>query len=520
MSSFASALRPFAIALAVIAVTEGVFALALRPNIVERTKFNLLNRFHNTVIFGKLGEFADSSPDIIQVGDSSGFHGVNPDIVSRHLGGLKYLNLSCCAALGYRGYYGIADFMLRRNPGIKAVVLYVSLRNLPRADLIEGQHQLGEFIENSLTSPFAYLSPASVAMRQRIVDAVERKAQARLDAVFTDELRQSAREHNGWWPEHDRRLAGDKRAEYWRETCGPDGVAVINDGETFYGDDKESYMLSEFSRFASLAAHHGAKFVVIVHPFSCRGLEGSLLGMRRRDIERLREKNDNMIVFPEQMLEVWPREKFVSSDHLRVGYDEENFRRVGKLVAAALGIAARADPPDEVGPIETVRRGVLPAVSGWAPADVIVQRDEGRTDVHRLIETAAPGLHRVETTLTGLVPGKTAVVSFPAKAIGARGVFVEVLTPGKRGGGYCDLYGETAQRDGDMFDAGLEPQPDGWWRCWVAMPIDAPGATLRLSLMNERLDPAYAGDGKSGAAVGEIELRETTRFLAREPSPW
>jgi hypothetical protein len=103
---------------------------------------------------------------------------------------------------------------------------------------------------------------------------------------------------------------------------------------------------------------------------------------------------------------------------------------------------------------------------------------------------------------------------------GRRGIFVEVQTVGRRGGGYCDLFGATAQRDGDMLDAGLDPRPSGWSRCWVAMPVDAPGATLRLSLMNERLDPAYVGNGTSGATVGEIELRETPRFLAQEPSPW
>jgi hypothetical protein len=52
------------------------------------------------------------------------------------------------------------------------------------------------------------------------------------------------------------------------------------------------------------------------------------------------------------------------------------------------------------------------------------------------------------------------------------------------------------------------------------MPIDAPDATLRLSLINQRLDPAYPGDGKSGAVIGAIALRETTRFLAQETSPW
>src|SRR5262249_44897054 len=76
MSSFtfnSKHLRPFAAALAVITLIEAVVGIALRPNIVERSKFNLLNRFQNTVIFGKLAEFADSSPDIVQVGDSSGF---------------------------------------------------------------------------------------------------------------------------------------------------------------------------------------------------------------------------------------------------------------------------------------------------------------------------------------------------------------------------------------------------------------------------------------------------------------
>jgi hypothetical protein len=520
MSSFGSALRPVAIALAVIALTEAVCALVLRPGIVERTKFNLLNRFHTTAVFGKLGEFADSAPDIVQVGDSSGFHGVNPDAVTRYLGGLKYLNLSCCAGMGYRGYYSIADFMLRRNPGVKAVVLYVSLRNLPRADLIAGQRQLGDFVENSLTTPFANLAPATVALRQRIVDAMEHKGQARIDAIFTDELRQSARAHNGWWPEHDRRIAGGKRAEYWRETCGATGVAVQNDDATFYGDDKQSYMLSEFGRFASLAARHGAKFVVIFHPFSCRGLEGSLLAARRADIARLLKQNSNMVVFPESMLELWPTEKFVSADHLRVGYDEENFRRVGKLLARALGIASRADAADETRTVESVGRDSLRTVSDWAPDDAIGLRDDGTTDAHRLIEAAGQGPHRIEKRLTGLTPGQTAVLSFSAKAIGARGIFVELQTVGRRGGGYCDLYGLTAQRDGDMLDAGLDPRPDGWSRCWVAMPIDASGATLRLSLTNERLDPAYIGDGISGAAVGEIELRETPRFLARMESPW
>jgi hypothetical protein len=517
MSSFIFSFRAVLLALGVIAATEGVCALALRPGIVERTKFNLLDRFQSAVIFGKLNEFADSAPDVIQVGDSSGFHGVRPDIVMRYLGGLKYVNLSCCAALGYRGYYGIADFMLRRNASIKAVVLYVSLNNLPRADLIEGQHQLGEFIVSSLTTPFSYLSPATVALRQRIVDATEKKGQARTDAVFTDDMRASTREHNGWWAEHDRRLAGDKRTAFWRATCGETGVKAI-DPASYYARDGQSYMLTEFERFASLAAHHGAKLIVAFQPFSCRGLDANFLEARRADVRTLLNRHRDVSVVPEQILDVWPTEKFVSGDHLRVGYDAENSMRLGKALARALGTEPRDEAVEAEKPAEKIRLGTVPIAPTWQSEGAVVADEEGAGQ--RITEAAGARVHHVEQKLAGLTPGKIALLSFRAKAIGARGVFVEVLTAGQRAGGYCDLPGGTAQRDGDMRDAGVEPEPDGWWRCWAAMPIEEPTATLRLSLMNERLDPVYLGDGKSGAVIGAVELRETTRFLAQEASPW
>jgi hypothetical protein len=63
--------------------------------------------------------------------------------------------------------------------------------------------------------------------------------------------------------------------------------------------------------------------------------------------------------------------------------------------------------------------------------------------------------------------------------------------------------------------------------CWTSVStcnwtagLEASAATLRLSLLDERLEPSYVGDGRSGAAIGEIELRETAHFLQREESPW
>src|SRR5262249_39912103 len=156
-----------------------------------------------------------------------------------------------------------------------------------------------------------------------------------------------------------------------------------------------------------------------------------------------------------------------------------------------------------------------PGISDWTPEGAAVL-PEGAGGAHRLTESSGAGAHRADTRIAGLTARRTLVLSLLAKPIGARGVFVAAQTAERRGGGYCDLSGQTAPRDGDMLDAGLDPQPDGWSRCWVAMPIDAPEAALRLSLMNERLDPGYVGDGRSGAVIRGVELRETAHFLAQE----
>jgi hypothetical protein len=525
MSSSIFSFRTFVIAAVLIGLIEGVCALALRPGLVERANLGLLDLYEDSATFGKLARFADSSPDIIQVGDSSGFHGVRPELVMRHLGGLKYVNLSCCASVGYRGYYGVADFMLRRNPGVKAVVLYVSLNGLPRADLIRGDHQIGEYIADLLTAPFAHLAPPTVALRQHIVDRVKLSRLPMNQAIFVADLKQSTQQHFGWWAEHDRRLAAPKRTEYWHRICGDTGVPVKDDGDIFYGDDvlrgRYSYMRAELQRFASLAAEHGAKFILAFHPFSCRGVDGNFLTARREDLAALLKQNRNMIALPEEMLVPWPTERFVSSDHLHIGYDEENSRRLGRLLAQALGVGNGGEAPATHDVAKSTASDPTPARSvavQWRSEGAVVTHD-GIVGESTLVEASGSGVHRINGTLVGLTPGAIAVLSFPARPIGARGVLIELETGAHAGGGFCDLVGETATRERDMLDAGLEVTSDRT-RCWVAMPLTESAATLRLTLLDRSLARSYVGDGRSGVAIGKIELRETADFLQGESSPW
>jgi hypothetical protein len=60
----------------------------------------------------RLTTFAGSNLAVAQSGDSSGFCGIEPKaIISCLPDGVTYLNLSCCANLGFNGYYNVFRFM-------------------------------------------------------------------------------------------------------------------------------------------------------------------------------------------------------------------------------------------------------------------------------------------------------------------------------------------------------------------------------------------------------------------------
>jgi hypothetical protein len=110
MSSYISRFKAWIIAALLIVAFEAVIGFVAHPNPFDRTNF-LLYTFgrpepmQRLFVFHKLRAFADSEPTIVQSGDSSGFFGIEPAAVMKHLSpGVTYLNMSCCANLGYKGY--------------------------------------------------------------------------------------------------------------------------------------------------------------------------------------------------------------------------------------------------------------------------------------------------------------------------------------------------------------------------------------------------------------------------------
>src|SRR5258708_7404689 len=66
--------------------------------------------FDRVMLYTRLGHFEDSRPNIISVGDSSGFFALQSKIVNRYTHGVKYLSLNTGANYAYQGYKAVAEY--------------------------------------------------------------------------------------------------------------------------------------------------------------------------------------------------------------------------------------------------------------------------------------------------------------------------------------------------------------------------------------------------------------------------
>ena len=181
MNSYISSFKAFLAALVIIGLVEAGYSAVDASSPVERSNylnwnFNSDELFHKALIYEKekLRNALRDHPDVIQIGDSSGFHAIVPRIVDQYLDGLKYENLSCCANTRFDGYYTIADFVLRNTPSIKAVVLYIAWNNTPGdPTTIETAAVGGEDRIRNAFGPLApFTSPFTLSARLNVVRPV------------------------------------------------------------------------------------------------------------------------------------------------------------------------------------------------------------------------------------------------------------------------------------------------------------------------------------------------------------
>lgn len=336
-----TALKPIAMAVALIAAIEGAAYISAPPRIYSSNFLELAyaRRENQTKVQQeiKLDLVAQLKPAILQVGDSSGFHGPEPFTVQKYIGA-PYVILSCCGDMGYSGHRYIAEAALARAPPVKMLVFYVSPFSLPG-----GFGDLGpEFrdaYQRAFLGPWHYLDPPSMAYRMSVTNFLYygkwsrspdanphnhgNKTEAQLRQWFTDS--------HGWTPRPPELSASlpaaptgpcQWRSGYskWLEPGGKDGTVPVT---TLY---------SELSAVAQLARQYSVKLAIVFNPVSCER-DADVMAIEG-ELARFRKINPEVFVTP--FITTWPASDFVDPWHLTEPGSYKIAHKLGPILRQAI----------------------------------------------------------------------------------------------------------------------------------------------------------------------------------------
>ena len=372
MNSFVLHFKPWLIALlALTGIEVWYYSANKSPRISWNSFFDINFAEEESVqrLFAgrKLTSFNDYRVDIVQVGDSSGLHGVMPKVVMGSLPGYHYLNLGVATNLGYIGYYNMARVALREHPSIRYLVLYTTpIGPVPRKMLWDDTHALmSENIYNEFLRPLRHLIQyPTLQARQDILGRTYycnywMKAKENLlcsnrgylafDAIF--------RQSFGWTRETD--VEGDVSNDVFEffKSSGkanePAAVKTLRNAprvtdEKFFDWwtlSEKSYFDHVYDTFADLAQEHGVKLILIFNPVP-NGIKikdpilQKLMDWEAIDkgLQRLRERHPEVVVTP---FDFWPDDRFSVFSHVATHAAELSSQRVADLLKPIL-------PPKEL----------------------------------------------------------------------------------------------------------------------------------------------------------------------------
>lgn len=154
---------------------------------------------------------------------------------------------------------------------------------------------------------------------------------------------------------------------------------------------------------------------------------------------------------------------------------------------------ARADLTDGAWRKEGV---TVSAAAGTGP--------DGMKTAFHLAEIGDYGRHRIETSVTGTTAGAVHTLSFFVQPQKRTAVQFEMRD--NQPGSYGVVQFQLAKKvvtyvSGDISDMGMQELPDGWFRCWAAMPYNGATAVFNLALTNNMRTVVYDGSRGSGIMV-------------------
>lgn len=159
----------------------------------------------------------------------------------------------------------------------------------------------------------------------------------------------------------------------------------------------------------------------------------------------------------------------------------------------------------------------------WSRVHVSVQSEAGAAPgganaASRLVESADNSVlrHYVAIASSAAKPGAIATFSIYFKPSERSSIMLEIRDdpPGKYGTVVCTppegASNGSAEKNGDIVDAGIETADNGWYRCWGAMPFDLARVALAVYL-REQNGVDYQGDGHSGLLIWGAQFQAGSR---------
>jgi hypothetical protein len=323
---------PIFFTILLIITIEHEIKIYLRPGFWDKTSWILHDpykgeTFDRLIVMEKLSRLLKYNPDIISVGDSSGFFSLQPTIINRYIRGKLYVNLSTGANQAFDGYKAIAEFALKRTPSIKYVVLYMYPHLIPSDTLLKVgdlspllQENLISF-RSRMTPPSATLSPYFKTML--FEGGHYHRGEPMSNHKVTLEFRASIEQTLGWAPEHDIRFDrffgrgsfySDERSDWLGKVPGSERSTI-------------NFVLGDFEK---MVERYGAKLIIAFGPLPQQAVlrNDSNMQNAEKELERFQIEHPN-VVFMFPLITEFASEKFGQFNHIAREYTFISSKRIG-----------------------------------------------------------------------------------------------------------------------------------------------------------------------------------------------
>ncbi len=340
MSSSTFSFKDIIAALLLLGIIE-LGAMILRPesgNYQNILTLSLSKKEPVTRLFieHKLSSLKASDIDIVQIGDSSGFYGVQPRVVMSSLEDMKYVNFSCNARSGVLGALAIADSVVRESSQASMLVYHATPYYI--IDSSYEDPSLIRSLKHSLQPPYSILS--TPLMSHRI-------AATNLFSIGTWRNDLTSERVNPYWgADYEKlKLALNQSVEDlgWMPRPGspkttiPSGPLTIKLPQRVVesSDVRSTYFYQNMALVGDYCRNNQLRLVIIFNPIPQEWSDDAGISILESSIDAFLENYPECSI-PFPLITTLPLSHFMDRWHLTEAASIEHSQRLGEALKAIL----------------------------------------------------------------------------------------------------------------------------------------------------------------------------------------